>query len=414
MQIVVHDYSGHPFQLQLSRALARRGHDVRHQYCVSYTTGKGAVTKSASDPAGFDVEPLAMKGEFARYSPLRRVLQEVQYGVALQRNLKARRPDVVVMCNIPLIAHALAALGTHRAGVPMVFWQQDVYSHAINSAARRALGPVIGGSVGWLADRIERWIARSSAHVVAISEDFRDVLRRWDLPNVAVTVIPNWAALPEMPERPRDNAWARAHDLVGRDVILYSGTLGLKHDPRVFSVLASSLQRHRPEARVVVVSEGQGRDWLERERIDRRLDNLVLLDYQPYDVLPDVLASADVLVTVLEPDASRYSVPSKVLNYLCAGRAVLGIMPAGNGAASTLVQSGAGKVAPPGDDAAAVDAMLALLEDPDERRRMGAAGRRYAEANFDVEKIAGAFDAILASASNQHTLAAADPVVSRA
>ncbi|MDP9416419.1 MAG: glycosyltransferase family 4 protein [Actinomycetota bacterium] len=406
MHIVVHDYSGHPFQLQLSRALARRGHDVRHQYCVSYTTGKGAVIKSASDPDAFEVEPLAMKGEFARYSPLRRIVQEVDYGIALQRNLKSRRPDVVVMCNIPLIAHALAALGTRRAGVPMVFWQQDVYSHAINSAARRALGALIGGSAGWVADRIERWIARSSKHVVAISDDFRGVLRRWGLPNAAVTVIPNWAALPEMPERPRDNAWAREHGLVGRDVILYSGTLGLKHDPRVFSVLASALRRHRPDARVVVVSEGQGRDWLERERDDRGLDNLLLLDYQPYDVLPDVLASADVLVTVLEPDASRYSVPSKVLNYLCAGRAVLGIMPADNGAASTLVQSGAGKVARPGDDAAAVDALLGLLEDADERRRMGAAGRRYAEANFDVEKIAEAFDEILSRASGHHALAA--------
>ncbi len=30
MRILVHDYSGHPFQAQLSRELARRGHDVVH------------------------------------------------------------------------------------------------------------------------------------------------------------------------------------------------------------------------------------------------------------------------------------------------------------------------------------------------------------------------------------------------
>ncbi len=29
MKILVHDYAGHPFQVQLSRALAQRGHQVR-------------------------------------------------------------------------------------------------------------------------------------------------------------------------------------------------------------------------------------------------------------------------------------------------------------------------------------------------------------------------------------------------
>ena len=38
MRILVHDYAGHPFQVQLSRALAQRGHDVLHAYCASLQT----------------------------------------------------------------------------------------------------------------------------------------------------------------------------------------------------------------------------------------------------------------------------------------------------------------------------------------------------------------------------------------
>lgn len=399
MRLIVHDYSGHPFQLQLSRALAASGHEVLHQYCASYATGKGAVTRLPGDPPTFDVQALTMSGEFARYSPAKRVLQEVRYGLQLGRLLARDRPDAVVMCNIPLLAHLVAAVLARRARVPMVFWHQDVYSHAIASAARSALGPVVGGLIGRVADGCERWIARRSARVVPIAEEFRPVLHRWGVPDERITIIPNWAALDEMPVRPRDNDWAAAHDLTGRDVVVYSGTLGLKHNPRVFPVFAEALRDARPDARVVVVSEGQGRQWLEGERTARGLTNLLLLDYQPYAQLPDVLGSADVLVTVLEPDASRYSVPSKVLNYLCAGRAVLGVMPADNGAASTLLTTGAGVVTPPDDDAAMAAALLALLADPERRERMGRAGRQHAEDTFAIGPVTQRFEAVLEQAA---------------
>ncbi|RYJ01060.1 MAG: glycosyltransferase WbuB, partial [Actinomycetales bacterium] len=40
MKVVVHDFSGHPFQVQLSRELARRGHDVVHSSCAAYVSGR--------------------------------------------------------------------------------------------------------------------------------------------------------------------------------------------------------------------------------------------------------------------------------------------------------------------------------------------------------------------------------------
>jgi glycosyltransferase involved in cell wall biosynthesis len=295
----------------------------------------------------------------------------------------------------------VAAIVLRISGVAMVFWQQDVYSDAIGTAARGRLGRWVGGALAWIADRIECLIARNSVRVIAISESFLDVLQRWNVSPDVVTIIPNWAALPELPVRPRDNAWARSHGLVGRKVILYSGTLGLKHDPRIFLELANALCARHPDARVVVISEGQGRDMLEEERDRLQLSNLMLLDYQPYYSLPDVLASADVLVTVLEPDAGRYSVPSKVLTYLCAARPVLGVMPVENEAADTLLSSGAGVVVSPEDREEAITRLLDLLEASEKRANMGAAGRRYAEETFDIASIAERFESVLNEAAEQ-------------
>jgi colanic acid biosynthesis glycosyl transferase WcaI len=157
-------------------------------------------------------------------------------------------------------------------------------------------------------------------------------------------VVPNWAAIDEVPLRPRDNAWAKAHGLVGMPVVMYAGTLGLRHDPSVISGLA---QAAPTGSRMVVVSEGQGREWLESEAGEA--PRLMLFDYQPYGQLPDMLASADVLLVVLESNASRYSVPSKVLNYFCAARPVLALLPPDNAVAGMVEAAEAGLVVAAGD-----------------------------------------------------------------
>jgi hypothetical protein len=79
LRLVIHDYSGHPGQIHLSRELARRGHHVEHQYCASYTTGRGATEPREGDPESFVVRAIELGSEFARYSAVVRLRQELQY-----------------------------------------------------------------------------------------------------------------------------------------------------------------------------------------------------------------------------------------------------------------------------------------------------------------------------------------------
>lgn len=389
-RIVVHDYSGHPGQAQLSRALAARGYSVTHQHCPSYTTGKGALERVPGDPAGLSFQSCPMRGEFKRYSMLTRIRQEIGYGVRAGRLIAAGSPDVAIVSNVPLVALLLISWRLSRRRIRTVFWLQDIYSSAIGAAARKRL-PRLGRVIGWVADRVERSIARSSAAVVAISPTFLEKLGGWGVEGKTV-VIPNWAPIGELPVRERRNPWSDRMDLSSAPVVLYSGTLGLKHDPSILATMAAELEVGHPDARVVVVSEGKGREWLEEWKREHRADNLVLLDYQPYDDLPDVLASADLLVAILEPDASKYSVPSKVLTYLCAERAVLGVMPYDNSVSRVLLDNHAGTVVDPAERDKIGAAVVELLAHPEHRHDLGVAGRRYAEATFSPERAADRFE----------------------
>jgi len=89
-----------------------------------------------------------------------------------------------------------------------------------------------------------------------------------------------------------------------------------------------------------------------------------------------------------------FSVPSKVLSYHCAGRPILGAMPAANLASRIVARQGSGVCVEPGD----VDGFLAqasrLKEDAAWREKCGHAAREYAETHFDIRAIADRFEGV--------------------
>ncbi|HEV7762246.1 MAG TPA: glycosyltransferase family 4 protein [Acidimicrobiales bacterium] len=382
----MHDFAGHPFQIDLSRALARRGFHVLHVYCDSYTSGKGRFEVGDDEP-NLSVVALPAGRTFARYSPLRRFVQEIGYGRRFVELAEAFGPDIILACNVPLLTQRVSAAWCQRHRVPWVFWVQDLYSIAVSAAAAERAGQA-GRLIGRCFQTLERSLVRQATKVVPITEDFTPLLQEWGVSARKTTVIENWAPLDDLPLRPRANAWRRDQGLDDRFVFLYSGTLGLKHRPELLFELAA---QHQHDADVVVISEGMGEARLREMLAERPLSNLKLLPFQPFEQYPDILASADVLVALLEPSAGTFSVPSKVLSYLCASRPILGAIPRENLAARTIDRAGAGLVVPPTDEEAFLLAAKQLRNEPSLRATCGARGRGYAEATFDTATITDRF-----------------------
>jgi glycosyltransferase involved in cell wall biosynthesis len=208
--------------------------------------------------------------------------------------------------------------------------------------------------------------------------------------------IPNWAPLEEITPLPKLNPWAKKHGLAHQFCFLYSGVLGLKHNPGLLLKLALHW-KDCDEVSIVVVSEGLGADWLKEQCQALGLNNLRILNFQPYDCFPEVLASADVLVAILEADAGVYSVPSKVLTYLCARRPLLVSIPADNKAARIVTQNNAGLVADPYSSDEFAKASEVLFSDRDLREQFARNGLAYAQNHFDIERIADAFEELICS-----------------
>lgn len=393
MKILIYDHAGHPFQVQLSRFLAAKGHEVLHSYCGLLQTPRGALSKKPSDPDTFAVKGINLSQAFSRYSMLKRVLQERDLGALVRGEIERFKPDTVISANTPLGAQKAIVRKCHKKNIQFIFWVQDLLGIGIRSNVGKKM-PVLGKLAGGYYIRLEHSLLRQSDQVILITEDFYPVMEKVGISKGKTHVIHNWAPLEEVPLFPKSNPWSKKNGLENKFCFIYTGTLGMKHNPELLIKLALHF-RDRDDVKIIVLTEGLGADYLKTEIEKNGIGNLILMPFQPFEVLPMVLASADVLIAILEPDAGIFAVPSKVLTYLCAKRALLLSVPPENLASRIVKDNEAGLVVPPSDEKAFIQAAEKLFADKGLRKHFAKNGRLYADSTFDIGKITNRFENII-------------------
>lgn len=391
--IVIQDYAGYPFPVQLSRKLAQRGHQILHLYAGHNRTPHGSLQKRETDASTFNVQGLYTRQPLEKYAFVKRWFQEREYGRLVLEAVADFKPDTVISADMPLDPQAMLQRHCRDNNIRFIFWLQDV----ISLATKKILGEKlswVGRLIGDYYIALEKRVLSHSDHIIPITEGFEPFLCEADIPKNKMTVIPNWAPLDELPVLPKDNPWAHEQGLADKFCFLYSGALGLKHNPNLLLQIALHF-KDDPQVRVFVGSEGPGADWLSQRKKDLNLPNLMVMGYQPMDKFPQVLAAGDVLIAILEAEAGIFSVPSKVLSYLAAQKPLLLAVPQNNLAARIVQNSQAGYVVDPADVSGMLDKAGQLYANKSLREEFAQNARRYAEANFDIEQITDRFEALL-------------------
>jgi glycosyltransferase involved in cell wall biosynthesis len=291
----------------------------------------------------------------------------------------------------------------------MVYWLQDLQGRAIEQLLTKKLG-TLGRLAGRIASRYEQRLLRQSRRVITIAPGHDRYLPESVLNQDRFDLLENWCDPDDVPLVSRSTEWSRSQSLHNTLNVVYSGTLGLKHDLPVFIALAENCRNDR-DVRIVIVSSGAAADLVREEAKLRGLNNLVVLPFQHFNEVPNVLGSAAVLIAPLDPSAGSFCVPSKILSYHCAGRPTVVSIDETNPVAHLIDRAKSGFVVRPGDTQEFVTAVRVLLANADLRQALGHNARQHAEANFKLQIIAARFLSILKKASVPvtHTPSAKEP-----
>lgn len=299
-------------------------------------------------------------------------------GSALQEAMSGPKPDLVLCMTDPPIIGDLGVLVGRRRGAPVLVISQDVFPE-IATELHRLTNPAV---IGVLRTLVGAYLRRAD-RIVAIGETMRERLVEKGAPPDRLRVIPNWVDTRALTPQPRDNEWARRHELAERFVAMHSGNVGHAQDLDSL-VRAATFLRDREDVKIVIA--GFGARHAEMVALARRLEvegTVRFLPYQKRSRLPLSLSSADVHVVGLAKGLSGYVVPSRLYGILAAGRAVIVAADDESETARLVREVGCGIVLPPGRPdllarviREAADGAYALDE-------MGRLGRAYVEQEAD-------------------------------
>jgi colanic acid biosynthesis glycosyl transferase WcaI len=330
-----------------------------------------------------------------------RVIDQAAFAVASATALRhARWADVLLVESPPLFLGLTARWLSAVSRRPYVLHVADPWpDYPIELGVLRSRF-AIGA-----ARRIERWAYAGATAITTPTVGCRTFIEAQPTSHGKVTIVPNGVDMARF-EDPPSQAAARA-DLgwePERFTFAYVGTVGLAQGLDTLIAAASRLRSRWRDPRlpiVKIVGDGQDVGRL-RDRASREAPDVVeFVDPVPKELVPTVLAAADVgLVLLRAGRLASAALPTKLVEALAAG---LPLVVSADGEASDIVSNGlVGLVSPAGDSVRMAESMAQIAADADQRREMSRRAIKLVRTSYDRRVVIGTLAETLAHATRVH------------
>jgi colanic acid biosynthesis glycosyl transferase WcaI len=303
---------------------------------------------------------------------------------------RKRAFDIIIAPSPPLSIGVVAWLigKWHRAAC--IYVVQELYpDFAIHG------GLIRSSAVTRILKQLERFVYKKCDAVVTNADRFTRIVASRCISGQKVVTIPNFVDAEFYRPVSRDNSFAREHGLISPFVVMYAGNIGIAQDWDPILHAANRL-RDQP-IKFVIIGDGTRRDWLVRTIAQRELKNILVLDYQPRDKMPEINASCDAATITMAPEAGRDVFSSKIYTTLACGKPSIVTTERESELAWIIRESKCGSVVPVGDDDAYADAVLEAFRRRDALVDEGLRGRSFVEERYSKKAIGLQYDSLIRS-----------------
>ncbi len=306
---------------------------------------------------------------------------------------RVHKKDVLFLRLPPLQLGVTGILARKWKGAKILLNVQDIHPDlSIESGLLR--NP---RAVRW-AQAFEKWIYRHSDNILVISEGFKRNLLEKGVDPLKIKIIPNWVDTDLIRPLSKNNAFAAKHGLDEKFVIMYSGTISISSIKTLEHILAAAKQlQAETDILFVIVGEGLKKAELKEKAQSMKLDNVLFLPFQPYCDLPFLLASSDLLLVPLDKEKSLLSVPSKLYNFMAAGRPIFGLAHKDSEVKNLISKTGCGICVPPDDVERIVSSIQGIKDDEKNLSNMASSARKYAVEHYSKTRVLEKLEKLIAS-----------------
>ncbi len=287
----------------------------------------------------------------------------------------------VFLGSSPTLFAALAAERAARLrGARFVLEVRDLWPESLVEMTGRE------GPTSAALRRIADHLYRRAERIIVLADKNRDAIAARGVPADRFVYVPNSVDLDFFARR-RVPAPVMAGVPDGRVVAVYAGAHGPAND--LGTVLdAAAILRGASAIHLVLVGDGTEKQALVERARSLRLDNVTFIPPVPKQEIPAVFARCDVgVLTLRDVPLFRSGVsPNKLFDYMAAGLPV--VTNVAGDCADIVTASRAGFTATPGSAEALAGALRAAEAlDPEQRARLGAAGRAYVAQHYNRDRL---------------------------
>jgi glycosyltransferase involved in cell wall biosynthesis len=370
---------------ELAAALVRLGHQVQVA-AVQWDEDEGPPLSYADEGVDIFRMPARTTRAFGRFVQLlyKWTMSSRAALPAVRRMLRGHRCDLMIAFAPLVTMHAPFRWAARHAAARTYVYVTDFFPFHHHS-----LGLIPGGAVLAAAHRAETALLRRAdvigcmtpANAAYLESHYRlraeqriEILGLWGTSTPAPTI---------------DRAAVRRHFglPIDRPIALFGGQI--TEGRGIETMLAAAALSASDPAGPVFLFVGAGRlAPLVRGHIERGGANVRLLDPLPRSRYLELAASADIGLIATVPDVDVPTFPSKTIDYLRAGLAVVASVEATTDYGEIIEAAGFGAAVPAGEPQALLGLLRTLLADPARLAVMREAGQRALHEMFDVDAAA--------------------------
>ena len=225
----------------------------------------------------------------------------------------------------------------------------------------------------------------AAAKIICISEGLKNHLkRRWNVEEHKLAVLPCAADTDVFKPEAGSQDIKKRLGLTDEPVVIWVGGFYPWHDLDLLVRSFALILQKRPDARLILVGDGQTRPSVEKAITQAGMRHAVIMTGTlAHSQVPEMLSIADVAVVPSAPvTAGRggTGTPLKLFEYMAAGKAI--VATALNEAVEVIQHGQNGILVAAGDVDAFAEATLKLINDPQERNRLGQNAREQAVQQY--------------------------------